>query len=372
MVIIGKESMLTPVFDTIGATNTVAAYRTSKAKSGTFSDGKLKIEYVPCAIMPDEDSITSVKSGEIKMKRLIKEAVKMVCKPSNDAEDSSMAIGVITIINMILHGQRSKKKPITVCFVLDEEDDERNKIITKYLCAVFGLFGIEPITKGKVVKKIFKAKKRKGKKACKTVLKNIRKYVNDKKNHQILSSKGVALKKQIQVFYELELRESIMSNMKLNDLNAESAATHIKSLLRVFTATNLKYVSSKKIAKKLAKKDRKAVKAYNQLRKILKTMDVKGMKLPKAAYGQKKKKGKAVGEKMNSKKFANFFMKKKNRALLMMVYGHILTTTLGAELGSKEYLDHMKSVNAIYEDGFAQQFAQAVKAYVKGTEPKIQ
>ena len=360
MLLITTEERATPFFKKYK--NTVAFSLAKGAKGITDDDGKIIANYETLGFLPDEDTINGIKAGDIKLKKVIKDAKKAIASPSMD--DAGISLGMAQVITMLTS---NRKAPVVMVIIEDEDDPARNKILKKYIKAVFEMFGITPVK----VKKIKKAKLLKGRK--KKVRDAVTRF-NYKTKGCRLSKRGADLKKLILCFYELELRQSGMAGMQVSDLDREETKACVKNLLRTFTATNLQAIESKKICKRLAKKDKAAVEAYDELRDILGTMEG-GYELPKVKYGQKKKKGKAVGPKMDVKKFEKFFLgkdkksvkkAKKNRPALIIVYGHILARLLDFEIGSKEYNAHMKSVCEPFGADFVKAYVAAANAYVKG------
>lgn len=351
MVFILKEEIATKIFENY---RNVAAFTLSKGMKGITVDG-MEVSYEKLNFLPDEDTINAIKSGDMKLKKVIKKAVKALHSPS--MENATIGLGMIQLITILTNNRKSKHGPAIIVFVVNDNDVARNKIMIKYIEALLGEFGLKPITKAKTVCKLFKKRKKAKSK--------VMEYTRSDKSGCNMSKKGAELKQLNQVFYELELRQSSLINLDPRDLDGNAAEACVKSLLKVYTAENLKAVD-KKIAKRLAKKDKMAVKAYNILADILKNMNY-DIDMPKIKYGQKKKHGEAVGSKMKEKKFKKYFTKKRNRGILLMVYAHTLTMLLGIDVGSKEYNSYMKSVcnNALMPDGFAKDFSAAVGTYVK-------
>ncbi|MCM1294998.1 MAG: hypothetical protein NC311_05605 [Muribaculaceae bacterium] len=332
----------------------VAAFTLSKGLTGATVDDR-QIDYEKLTFLPDDDTINAIKAGEKKLKKVIREAVDAVVHPSMD--NAIIGLGVTQLISLITANRKSRKGEVVVAFITDDEDPKRNKILVQYITAILNVFGIEPLTKGKVIKDLFKKKS----KAKERVIA----YVNKKKNHCTLSTSGAALKKSNMIFYEMELRQSAMSGLDLRDLDKDVVKTCVKTLVTVYTADNLRYVK-KKTAKRLAKKDKKAVGAYKSLYEILQLVNP-DIKMPKVKYGQEKnKKGEAKGPKMNVKKFTKFFSKKGNRRMLIPIYGHTLAVLLDLEIGSKDYNAHMKSVCSVFDGDFGKQFIAAANTYAKG------
>jgi len=356
MVIIGSESLIRDeVFTNY---RQVAAFNLGKGKGSAVNSVGREIEYEKLGFLPNEDTINGIKSGDIKLKKVIKKAVKVLHKPSMDSESATLGLGVTQLITLITSDRKAKKGIPVVAFITDQDDPERNKILVKFIKAILGEFGIKTLDKAKVIKKIFKKRKK--------ARDRVASYCSKNKNGCNLSQKGVELKKLNFVYFEMELRQSGMVDVDLADLaDRDVVNACVRTLLRVYTAENLKDASSKSMAKKLAKKDRRSVRAYNDLREILLTVNA-NLKLPKVKYGQKKKNGRAVKPKLNCKKFKKFFMKKDNRALLVLIYWHTLAILVGVEAGSKEYNAHMKLLSSLFKPEFIKQYLTSTAAYVKG------
>ena len=214
------------------------------------------------------------------------------------------------------------------------------------------------------IEPFFKGKKKK-------VVERVTRFNNNVKGCR-LSKDGADLKKLLLCFYELELRQSGMNSVKDYDaadkfFDGDETKACVKNLLRSFTATNLQFIADKKTCKRLAKKDKAAVDAYEELREILGTIDG-APDLPKAKYGQRKKKGKAIGAKMKTKKFVKYFEKKKHRPVLLLIYGHILARLLDFEVGTKEYNSHMKAVCEPFGSDFAKAYVAASNAFSKDSK----
>ena len=377
MLLITNEAAATKMFKKYK--NTVAFSLAKNAKGLKDEDGTIIANYETLSFLPDEDTINGLKDGSIKLKKTIREVKKAIKNPSMD--DAGISLGVAQLLTMLT---ANRKAPVVMVIIEDETDPARNKILVRFIKEVLGIFlknlftkkgrtiltsfagsigivGIAPVTMRKVKKaKIFKGKKKK-------IATKVTRFNESTKGCR-MSKDGAELKKLLLCFYELELRQSGMAITGDTDVrrlfDRDETRACVKNLLRVFTATNLQSIASKKICKRLAKKDKRSVKAYKELREILGSIDgVK--KLPKVKYGQKKKKGKAIKAKMNTKKFVKFFEKKSNRPMLLLIYGHILVRLLDYAVGSKEYNAHMKAVCEPFGSDFAKSFIAAANAFDK-------
>ncbi|MCM1230272.1 MAG: hypothetical protein NC489_09065 [Ruminococcus flavefaciens] len=377
MIIIAKEAKVADVFANY---KNAVAFSTTPAKKGCQIADKT-IGYEQLNFLPSNDDINAIKNGEKKLKKIIKDAVKALKDPKAEGA-ATIGLNMGMLITAATSDRRNKNGPPVLVFILDDEDDIRNKVIKKFLKALFAEFGIKPV-KTEKVKKLFKVSKKKLKKANKGRKKKDRQkpkglvkgriieFESEKKNKCGLSNKGLELKKNLLRYYDIELRQLAATKLGATDLNGATAQSWAKSLVRTYSAENIKELSSKKYAKLLAKKDKKAAKYYNELRDILRSMDG-DMKLPKVEFGQKKKKGKAKGAKFDTKKFVKFYTRYRNRGYLLLVFGHTMLRLLGAEIGSKEYNQQMTIVcNNIGVDGFTKLYKTAAAAYVnQGTESK--
>lgn len=354
MLLITNEAAATKMFKKYK--NTVAFSLAKNAKGLKDEDGTIIANYETLSFLPDEDTINGLKDGSIKLKKTIKEVKKAIKNPSMD--DAGISLGVAQLLTMLT---ANRKAPVVMVIIEDETDPARNKILVRFIKEVLGIFGIVPVKMRKVKKaKIFKGKKKK-------IATKVTRFNESTKGCR-MSKDGAELKKLLLCFYELELRQSGMAITGDTDVrrlfDRDETRACVKNLLRVFTATNLQSIASKKICKRLAKKDKRSVKAYKKLREILGSIDgVK--KLPAVKYGQKKKKGKAIKAKMNTKKFVKFFEKKSNRPMLLLIYGHILVRLLDYAVGSKEYNAHMKAVCEPFGSDFAKSFIAAANAFDK-------
>lgn len=377
MIIIAKEERLANVFEY----KNVAVFSTTTAKKGCeLAERTIGYKQL-VGFLPSNDDIGAVIRGEKKLKTLVKAAIKKLHNPKAEGA-AHVGMTMAMLITAATSDRRNKNGPPVLVFVLDDEDEARNKVITKFLTALFKEFGIEPVTKGKHIKDIFKVSKKELKKVNKGRRKKDRlkkkglvkgkivRFESNKKNKCVLSNKGVELKKTLLRYYDIELRQMAANDLEVTDINSATVQSWSKSLVRIYTIENLRDVSGKKTAKLLFKKDKLAAKYYGELRDILLSMD-KDNKMPKVKFGQKKKKGKAVGPKFNTKKFIKFFTKYRNRGYLLLVFGHTTLRLLGNEIGSKDYNQQMKAIcNNVGQDGFAKLFIAAASAYANPAESK--
>jgi len=349
MIFITSEAKATKIFKKYK--NVVAFSFAKNPKAPTFDDPKLKIEYEAIPFLPSEDDINAVKAGDLKLKKVIKEAIKALNNPK--AENALIGVGMTQFVNLLAIGRKSKNGPTVIVFIKDENDEQRTKILTKYVEALIAEYGLKAAP-NKMIKKLFKGKKKK-------VIKAVAGANNAKGN--VLNNRGNQLKKMNMIFYEVELRQASLSNISDGHLSRDEAKSCIKGLLEMYTGNNLEHVS-KKVGKRLAKRDKNAVKAYKDLRAILRTIDP-DLKAPKVDYGHKRK-GKKVGKvKMDIKKFASYYEKGSHRGALLLIYGHTVAILSGLELGSSDYNKHMKGVCKIFDDGLDKAYLDAVKAYAK-------
>ncbi|WP_300943850.1 hypothetical protein [uncultured Duncaniella sp.] len=364
MVFMLKESKARKIFEKY---DDVAAFALGKSKG--ITDNGLEIRYSRMAgIFPDEDVINGIVAGDIKAKKVIKEAVKNLHKPQK-AENANLCSGMALIVNMIDPEKVSRKKnkkrimtPNIVVFVYDDELDvpgkARIKFLRQYLEALFGEFGLAVYSKDKaekIVKKLFKGRHKK-------VMAAVASF--KKKDGAHISADGAALKKLMMTFYAIELHQSALSNIPIDDMGGREITGLVHDLIYAYTNDNLKVSGAfkkkkdrEKICDKLRKKNKAAVKAYNELRDILKSMpSVDTGKMPKVKNGYKGKK-----PKMDIDKFEKFFMKRKHQTILALVYAHSAAKMTGMELGSSEY---NKVITRVLKDTEidAKEFTAAAKA----------
>lgn len=371
MVFILEERKARKIFEKY---DNVAAFTCGKSKG--ISEDELEISYSKPAFLPDEDEINGVLDGTVKSKKLIKEARKALHKPS--IENREICISMAQIVNILSpEGKRSKKQekklrkngPNIVVFVLDDVDDgdkraaARNKFLVKFLAGIFGEFGIEPITDGKVVKKIFKGKRKK-------VVTKVASFIQDNKKVRI-NDGGHILKKTLFTFYAIELRQSALRGLEIDDLSKDNMKTLLTTLINTYTNDNMKVAGLakkddvKKICKMLKKKNKVAVEAYESFVEIM-SQASPDIKLPKVKAGYKKGKDKP---KMNVDKFVNFFTKKKckNAGLLLMIYAHTAAVLMDAVPGTAEYTKIMSATIAGIgaAEGYSKTYTAAAKAWAK-------
>ena len=372
MVFVLKEKKARKIFEKY---DNVAAFTCGKSKG--ISEEDLEISYSKLtALLPDEDDINAVLDGTLKAKKVIKTAVKALRKPS--VENRDICISMAQIINILSpEGKRSKKQekklrksgPNIVVFVLDnvEEGDKRaaarNKFLVKYLAGIFGEFGIEPISDGKVVKKLFKGKRKK-------IVARVVDFIQANKKVRI-NDKGHILKKTLFTFYAIELRQSALRGLEIDDLSKQNMKTLLTTLIDTFTNDNMKVASLakkddvKKICKMLKEKNAAAVDAYKSFVQIMPQASP-DLELPEVKLGYKKGKDKP---KMDVDKFVKFFTKKKckNAGLLLMVYAHISAVLMDAVPGTAEYTKIMSGTIAGIgaAEGYSKTYTAAAKAWAK-------
>ncbi len=375
MIIITTQAKSHMIFEKYN-TN-IAAFTTGKSKG--IKDADIEISFAKLHIMPDEDDVNAVINGDLKDKKVIKAAVKSLMRPSMENKD--LCIAMAQIVNMISMDRKLTKKevknikrhgPNVIVIVLEDANDDpvikaKNKFYKKYLEAVFGVFGIEPVSDEKVLKKLFK--KGKSKKVVNRVANFIR--ANDKVR---VNGKGAKHKKMLFGFYAVELQQAAMYNLATNDQfnpSRQDKETLVKTILDVYTNDNFKILCDMKDGKKLKKtikalkeKNKVAVDAYNEFVEVLNTAMGTDMGMPKVKNGYEKKKGKK-GPKMNVKKFVKFFTRKKctNFDILELLYAHTSLALCDVALGAKEYNKVMSTV--INYAGFDENFSKAYVAAAK-------
>ena len=385
MVFIVNEEKAIRIFEKY---RNVAAFTLGKSKGLADADGKLVISYEKLNFLPDNDTINAVVNGDIKGKKVIKAAQKKLLKVKMDDEYSGIALSMLQVIGILqsdsdrVDGMSKKayKKhiakygPNIMVFVLDGENEARDKFLTKYVKGLFEVYGYECITSGKVIKKLFKGKTKK-------INVRVRDFIDNNKGMS-LSKSGRALYRATRIYYSNELRQSALcatSNLmdgKLTEKKATGLAKHL-----VHTFSNLSVLDynvldlDKKTTEKLQKaqraKNKASVKHYKELRNILKMMNVEGLKLPKVEFGVKNKKSNDPKPVMDGKRFVKFFAGKKkknkaNRALLYLVYFHLTCRNMEIDVGSTDYNKNMADVvSSIYDNNVSKAFVAAAKEYAK-------
>lgn len=368
MVFMVKESKARKIFERY---NDVAAFSLGKSKG--ITDNGLEIRYTRMnGILPDEDVVNGVVAGDIKAKKVIKEKVAALHKPQK-AENTNLCTGMALIVNMIdpekITRKKNKKRtlaPNVVVFVYDDEMDAagqaRIKFLRQYLEALFGEFGLSVFSKSKadkIIKKCFKGRRKKNLAAVAAF---------KKKDGAHISADGAALKKLMMTFFAIELHQSALSNIPIDDMSGRDITGLVHDLIYSYTNDNLKVSGAfkkkkdrKKICKKLKSKNKAAVAAYKELRNILKSMpSVDVRKMPKVANGYKGKKNKP---KMDIDKFEKFFLKRRNQTILALVYAHSAAMLTGMEVGTSDYA---KVITRVLKDTEidAKEFNAAAKAAV--------
>lgn len=375
MIIITTQAKSHMIFEKYN-TN-IAAFTTGKSKG--IKDADIEISFAKLHILPDEDEVNAVINGDIKDKKVIKSAVKSLMRPSMENKD--LCIAMAQIVNMISMDRKLTKKevksikrhgPNVIVIVLEDANDDpvikaKNKFYKKYLEAVFGVFGIEPVSDEKVLKKLFK------KGGSKKVVNRVANFIraNDKVR---VNGKGAKHKKMLFGFYAVELQQAAMYNLATNDQfnpSRQDKETLVKTILDVYTNDNFRVLADMKDGKKLKKtikalkeKNKVAVDAYNEFVEVLNTAMGTDMGMPKVKNGYEKKKGKK-GPKMNVKKFVKFFTRKKctNFDILELLYAHTSLALCDVAVGAKEYNKVMSTV--INYAGFDENFSKAYVAAAK-------
>jgi hypothetical protein len=371
MVFVLKEKAARKVFDKY---ENVAAFTLGKSKG--INDEELEITYSKLPFTPDEDTLNGIVDGTVKAKKVIKDAVKALHKPSTDSETYNVCITMAQLVNILYpEGKKNQTKkakkrgPNIIVFVLDDNDENdkatkvKAKFLTKYVAALFAEFGIEVITDTKVVKKVFTGKKKK-------VVQRVSTFVANNKRVRI-NDKGHQLKKTLITFYAIELRQSALKGIEADDLSRNSIKTLLKTLIDTYTNDNMRVTAGtskkemKRTCKQLKKKNKAAVEAYEEFTEIMAVVNP-DLKLPKVKNGYKGKK-----PKMNVNKFVNWFTKKGKKsgriAVLLMIYAHTAAVLVGAEPGTSEYTKTMTNVvKSIGLDAdFSKAFINAAKGQAK-------
>ena len=359
MVFILEESKARKIFENY---KNVAAFTLGHSKG--ISENNLEISYAQLPFLPDDDAINAVIAGDVKLKKLIKNAVKALHSPN--AENQSICITMTQIINMISSDKRfaSKKSgPNIIVFVLDDGDKDtaRAKLLVRYITALFGEFGVTPVRENKVVKKLFRGKKKK-------IINRVADFIHDNKKVRV-SGDGQALKNMLLIYFGIELKQSSLADLNSDkdqkrsiELTKDQKKSLIKTLIETYTNNNMRVANglskkqSKEICKTLKKKNRLAVEAYEQFAELA-AVD---MPTVKSGYKGKNK------PKMKVKKFAEFMFKNRNVPLLLGIYAHTTAVMLGSQVGSSGYNKLMAA--AFEKAGANPEFSKAFIAAAKAAK----
>lgn len=382
MVIITREKKAREIFLRY---RSVAAF-TFGNKKGLNEDG-LEIRYAKInGILPTDDEINAITTGDVKKKKLIQRMLKSLHSPANP-DNKDLCLAVSQLMNIVEPEHRETKVQTVMVFVLDDAEDakEKNKIYSDFISAIFAEFGIEVIRDGKLVKKalkIFKGKVPCDSKSNKSAKKKYHKYekavVEFLKEHPEcrINKDGHRLKKVLITYFSMELTQSSIGILGIDRLTETNRNNMVAELVRVFSNDNLRILCTlgikdkeeKKLCKALVKKNKFAVKAYNDLRDIIAEAGYT-TKLPKGKNGYgKKRRGKKKGKdepRMNMKRLKKVLSKKRSLGYLVMIYTHLTLMTLGVTVGSREYNRHMTPVTKYVGDEFSTKFIQAAKAWSK-------
>lgn len=372
MVFVVNEQAASRIFENY---KNVAAFTLGKGKSYTDAEAKIQVSYKKLSFIPSDDTINAVINGDIKAKKVINSACKAIREIKMDDEGSAVALSMIQLVSMLQEkpmaseamSKKEQKKymkkfgPNVLVFVLDGENPERDKFLTKYIAALFEEYGYEVITKGKLIKKIFKGKRRK-------IYDRIR-NLSENKGFK-LSNDGRILYRVSRMYYNTELLQVSMSEIaavgKMSDKTAGHLAQYLISqfsTLNILDVVKLPVNQKKKLAKMFKKKDRVTFDAYEELQAILATMEIE---IPDVKFGANKKKQTPKMKNKKIKKFINFFTKKKNRDLLRLVYAHIVCAQMDVAVGSSDYNKTVSDIlSDTYGSDFSKAFVAAAKAYAK-------
>lgn len=377
MIIITTADKVAPIFKNY---RDVAAFSLGEAKGFVDEEAQIKVGYKMLTFLPSNDTINAVMNGDESGKKVIKKAVKNIQRIKMDEDNTGIAMSVAQLVNIIQDNDNvpenmSKKAykkylkkhgPNVLVFVLDGKDESRDKFLTKFIKAIFGVYGYDCITERKAIKKLFDHKRKK-------VNDKVRAFIENNKSMRI-SKDGRALLKVTKIYYTTELLQVSMSGSKeYAELDKKSASRLARALTGQFSNLNILELekmnfnkkTTKDLAKKMNKKNKKSVEYYDEIRDMLAGS---GVNLPKVEFGVKKKTRNSDNPKpkMNVDKFIKFYRDKDNRAILRLVYVHITCRHLGVEIGTSSY---NKNVSAVLSEEFGGDFAKAftatAKAYAK-------
>ena len=351
MFIICNEEKARKIFEA-DYKNTVVFGLGKTTKGYVFEDGS-RINYERVNFLPDEDTINGIIAGDIKLKKALKDVKKAIKKPSTKT-DQTIGLAVAQLMSVVGGGS---KKPIVVVFVTDPEgtNDDRTKVVVKFLKKVLKCFKIKPLTKGKAIKEIFKKPKK--------VVKRILEYIGDHKK-VALHVDGSNVRKNLIAYYEVELRFAGLAGRTIDDVDKKTAKTWAKTMYNIVSGENLLGLGKDdmKVGKAILKKDKKIVDAWADFRDIIKSSAIKTGKLPKIKFGQKKDEdGKPIGGKCSKKKLKALAKKDSTRWVLPVFFAHVLMTiSLGYKAGTKEYNKGIKSILEGYDKELYNAYTESV------------
>ena len=388
MIFVCNEKKAETIFN---AYRDVAAFSLGKSNGYVSEDGKIKVSFRKATFLPDNDMINAALNGDQSPKKvlakLVKKATKAIEQVSIDPDDpdeTGIALAMLEIVSMIANNHSipeglSKKQfkkwmkndaPNILVFVLDGEDEARDKFLTKYIAALFEVYGLKVITKGKVIKSIF-GKDGKPKSVKKAIM-SLTSYM-EKHESCSLSKKGQKLIMRGQIYYKLELQNLAVINtigsIKAGEefeISEKGANRLIKLLIENFSDHNVLALcdmgmDKKKYLKPMHEKNIATWKAYKECAKILE--HILDVELPKTGQGctKKSKKDGTFIPKTNVKKFKKFFLKKGNRKLLPILLMHMAFVYMGDEVGSKSYVKEMTKVLSACLPEKSKEFITVVK-----------
>lgn len=404
MIILCKESLAKKIFATY---RNVAALSLGTNKKG-FSENGLEITYDKINFLPDADTLNGFIDGSINFKKYLKKDIKALYNPNTDKQNL-----VLSAVQMASIVSDTKNANIIV-FVTDDIDDtdpdaaiklRKLKFMKKYIAGIMGEFGLRIVDSPKEIKAIFGFDKKTNKKIEKVLdtdassmtkkqrkkRKELRKDVEGrvmktlskaKKDSGLrISRKGYILKKRLMTFYSIEIRQHSLSNIDYSRIGGNQLRNIAKSLAAVYTNDNLKEIDSmadtkkeaNKLAKTLAKKNKRAYKAYQELRDIVNLIgsDDKVWKMFKVKYGYKNGKSANGKPKMDVKDFVDFYTKRKHAPMMAIIFAHTAFKSFDVGPGDKEYEKYMRGIiRNVMGDEAAEVFIKASKDYAKSLAAK--
>lgn len=416
MVFVINESKAAKIFENY---KNVAAFTLDGKSSSYKSDDKVVVSYKKADMLPDKDTINAVLEGHMSAKKVIKKAVKSLKKPAYDVRDKKgktnrVALSMGVLVNILSENEdvpenKSKKwmkkwekshGPSVIVFVYEDDADKNLvKFLTKYVEALFGLFGyavLTPKTGKKVLKKVFTG-------GAKKNAVRVRRFIeNNVENGMGMSKKGYKLFQLIRMWYSTEYIQMSLDNtvrvkdddgnlvdvplIKENRDSCEKLAKHLVRFMsgnvnaEICLLMNPEKKSTGKLSTLTKRKAVAMIDYYNELADILKGLGDE-FKLPKIdKYGNTKKSRKEFAKtlklkdlkpKMNAKKVIKFFVDKENRPFLRIVYAHICARMIGVEIGSSEYsrvMSNSINVGGLRETDFSKVFTSAAKKWANAAK----
>lgn len=379
----------------------VTAYTYVKSRRPSMDIG-VDFDYVYFKdILPTSDEIAAVVSGDVKPKKYIKAMKKTITKSFGEtARDVNMAIGVCSMVNMLL--DENMKNPRIYVFIAENEDGDNarrtkmaNKFVYNWLSEMFGIFDI-PVVNDKMFKKA-KLEDYDGKTLKKAFSKfkkkDLRSMIREIDNAGMTASANVIYRcmniaHRPELIYEsLNMMIGSRGARAVFDIGKKKRSTIVEQIFskvdRSAPALYDELISDvsknerdriNKIVKRYKKSEKKADKDifeyYQLFQKVFAAMRQANMdkaaKDPNA-HVIKTPKIPVFKKKMKDKKFTKnmkFYKKSDNMYLTAALVAHICALRLGAEFGSAEHTKAVTEMLALKDKNIAAQFKATTKVFV--------